>query len=108
MNLRTFLAASAAIGLAMAGNAAAETPKCKLVRIAEWPVRVDHYRPVVDGAINGQKIGILIDTGAAMSLVGRSAATRLGLTRYETGDRVFGVGGETGLGRSKTSQGQRA
>jgi predicted aspartyl protease len=96
MNLRTFLAASAAIGLAIAGNAAAQTPKCKLVRIAEWPVRVDHYRPVVDGAINGQKIGILLDTGAAQSFMRRSATTRLGLTRYEAaGIRVFGIGGET-------------
>lgn len=95
MTVCTFLAASAAIGLAIAANAAAEAPQCKLVRIEEWPVRVDHYRPVVDGAINGQKIGILLGTGAARSLMRRSATTRLGLTRYETGDRVFGVGGET-------------
>ena len=92
-----FLAASAAIGLALAGNAAAaETSKCKLARIAEWPVRAEYHRPVVDGEINGRKIGILLDTGAQMSIVRRSATTRLGLTRYEAeGYRAFGVGGET-------------
>jgi predicted aspartyl protease len=91
-----FAAAAAAIGLALAGNATAETRKCQVARIAEWPVRAEYHRPVFDGAINGQKIGILIDTGAAMSLVGRSAATRLGLTRYEApGYRAFGIGGET-------------
>jgi predicted aspartyl protease len=93
---RTFLAAAAAIGLAMASNAGAQTQKCKLARIAEWPVRTEHYRPVVDGEINGKKIGILLDTGAQMSLVRRSATTKLGLTRSEaTGYRTFGIGGET-------------
>jgi predicted aspartyl protease len=92
---RTLIAAAAAIGLAMASNAAAQSQKCKLAQIAEWPLRADHYRPVVEGEINGQKIGILLDTGAAQSLIRRSATTRLGLIRYEAkGYRVFGVGGE--------------
>jgi predicted aspartyl protease len=97
MKTHSFLAASAAIGLAMAGNAAAaETPKCKLARIAEWPVRTEYYRPIVDGEINGKKIGILLDTGAQMSLVQRSATTKLGLTRSDaTGYRASGIGGET-------------
>ena len=90
-----FAAAAAAIGLALAG-AAAEAGKCKVARIAEWSLRAGYYRPVFDGAINGQKIGILIDTGADMSLVRRSAATRLGLTRYQApGRSVIGIGGES-------------
>jgi predicted aspartyl protease len=90
-----FAAAAAAIGLAAGGSAAAES-KCKVTRIAEWPLRVEHYRPVLDGAINGQKVGILLDTGAAMSLVLRSAAVKIGLTRYQApGYRAFGIGGET-------------
>jgi clan AA aspartic protease (TIGR02281 family) len=90
------LAASAAIGLALAGNAAAETPKCKLARIAEWPVRAEYYRPVVDGEINGRKIGILLDTGAQMTLVRRSATTKLGLIRYKAeGYRASGIEGES-------------
>ena len=96
MNRRAFLAAAAAIGLAMASSTAAQTQKCKLALVAEWPLRAEQYRPVVDGEINGRKIGILLDTGAQMSLVRRSATTKLGLTRYEVeGYRAFGVGGET-------------
>lgn len=100
MKVCAFLAASAAIAFAAAGNATAQTStsKCQLVRIVEWPVRAGYHRPVVDGEINGQKIGILIDTGAERSLMRRSATTRLGLTRYEVeGARAFGVGGETRL-----------
>jgi clan AA aspartic protease (TIGR02281 family) len=95
MKACSFIAA-AAIGLAMADSAAAQANKCQVVRIAEWPVRAQYYRPVVDGTINGQKIGILLDTGATQSLVRRSATTRLGLTRYDAeGYRVFGSAGET-------------
>jgi len=90
-----FAIAAAAVGLALAGAAAAEAGKCKVGRIAEWPLRAKSYTPVFDGAINGQKIGILVDTGADISLVHRSAAARLGLTRYQTGGRFFGIGGET-------------
>ncbi|TMH47333.1 MAG: hypothetical protein E6H59_03805, partial [Betaproteobacteria bacterium] len=63
-----FAIAAAAVGLALAGAAAAEAARCKVTRIAEWPLRAEHYRPVFDGAINGQTIAILVDTGAAMSL----------------------------------------
>jgi predicted aspartyl protease len=59
--------------------AAAEAPKCKLVRVAEWLLRNEYYRPVVDGAINGQKIRILLDTAAASSVIRRAAARRLEL-----------------------------
>ena len=87
-------AVAAAIGPALAGGAAAES-KCKMGRIAEWPLRAEYYRPVFDGAINGQKIGILIDTGAAMNLVRRSHTARLGLTRRQAlGRRVIGISGE--------------
>ena len=69
---------------------------CKLVRIAEWEVKPQGNRLIVDGEINGQKIGILIDSGAGTSFVLRAAADRLGLVRQEApGYRAFGVGGET-------------
>jgi predicted aspartyl protease len=91
---RCFLsAAAAAIGLALADGAAAEG-KCKMGRIAEWPLRAAGRVPVTDGEINGQKIGILLDTGAELNLILRSAARTLGLTRQGAG-RVFGVGGES-------------
>jgi len=67
-----------------------------LQRFAEWPVRLEYNKLIVDGTINGQKIGIVLDTGAERSFILRSAAARLGLTRRRAkGLRLFGVGGET-------------
>jgi len=94
---RTFLAAAAAIGLAMACNAAAQAQKCKFALIAEWPLRAEQYRPVIDGAINGQKIGILLDTGAGQSSIRPSGISRLGLTRFRVEDALVpGVGIDPG------------
>ncbi|TMH06743.1 MAG: hypothetical protein E6H67_05495 [Betaproteobacteria bacterium] len=68
----------------------------RMVQIADLPVRLERNRLIVDGAINGQKIGIMLDTGAELSLIPRSAAVRLGLSRQEVrGYRMVGVGGET-------------
>ena len=87
--LCTLLAASPA------AQAAAET-KCKLEPIAEWLLRPNQYRPVVDGAINGQKIGILLDTGSGVSVLRRSAAAKLGVTPTPSGGpQFFGIGGGT-------------
>ncbi|MBV9190852.1 MAG: retroviral-like aspartic protease family protein [Betaproteobacteria bacterium] len=57
---------------------------CKLVKIVEWEVKPQGGRLVVDGAINGHKEDILLDTGAATSFVTRDAADRLGLPRNES------------------------
>jgi predicted aspartyl protease len=92
-------AAFVTVALALSGRAAAAAPaKCTLIRIAEWPVREGSGQPVVDGAINGQKVGILLDTGSARTIVLRSAAVRLGLVRYDTrSSRIVGIGGETAV-----------
>lgn len=80
-------------GLATAAHAASS---CKLIRIAEWRVNGQSGRLIVDGAINGQKVGVLLDTGARYSFIHRAAADRLGLVRQEArGYRAAGVGGET-------------
>jgi predicted aspartyl protease len=69
---------------------------CKLNKIAEFPVRLDRSRLIIDGAINDHKIGIQLDTGAERSTILRAAADRLGLTRQPVrGTRMFGIGGET-------------
>ena len=89
------LIASAAIAAASA-VAAAESGKCKLVLLEEWKLRADQWQPVVDGAINGQKVGILLDSGAAVSIVTRSATTRLGLHLFPIqGGQLYGLGGES-------------
>jgi len=91
------LARAAVIALALLSCASAHAASnCKLVMIAEWQVKPRTGRLFVEGAINGQKVDILLDTGATYSFVVRAAAIRLGLTRYEApGYRSFGIGGET-------------
>jgi predicted aspartyl protease len=92
----SLLATCLVAGLGMAGSAAAADAKCKFVRIVDWPVRIVRNHIVVDGAINGQKIGIILDTGATRSLILRSAAVRLDLPKREApGYRMYGVGGQT-------------
>jgi clan AA aspartic protease (TIGR02281 family) len=89
MKARLLLALLAlAPGLALAA--------CKLARITEWTVQSQTGRLIVEGALNGQPIGVLLDTGAQSSMMTRSAADRLGLTRHEArGYRAYGIGGET-------------
>jgi predicted aspartyl protease len=88
----------AAIGAALASGTVAGAPNCKLIKVADWPVRVERNHLIVDGAINGQRIGAILDTGATRTLIFRAAAERLGLPRQETRRyRMFGVGGETNV-----------
>ena len=93
---RTLLALAAALGLAAAGMAAAAESSCRMVQIADLPVRLVKNKLIVDGAINGRKMGVVLDTGAAMTMMLRAATDRLGLERHEArGYRIFGIGGET-------------
>jgi predicted aspartyl protease len=79
--------------LGIAPSAAAG--ECRLAKIAEWPVRIERNKIIVDGAINGQRIGVMLDTGAERSLILGSAVARLGLTMQRTGGRIIGIGGES-------------
>jgi predicted aspartyl protease len=74
------------------GIASAATSECKLVRIAEWPVQVTSNALIIDGAIDGQQVGVMLDTGAGSTLILRSAAARLGLRRTALSNyRQFGI-----------------
>jgi clan AA aspartic protease (TIGR02281 family) len=82
--------------LVLAVSTAHAASNCKLMKIAEWQVKPQTGRLFVEGEINGQKVDILLDTGAVNSFVVRAAADRLGLTRHEAlGYRSYGIGGET-------------
>jgi predicted aspartyl protease len=89
----------AAWALALAGaSGTALAAKCTLVKVAEWPVRSTKGSPIVDGAINGQKVGVLLDTGSTTTLIMRAAAERLALVRSPArGVRMLGIGGETAV-----------
>jgi len=103
------LLAICVMALAACGAASAA---CQLATIAEWKLRPDHYMPVVDGAINGQKIGILLDTGAFATGISRTAAAKLGLPPAPVtsehgridGLRSFGVEGERRSGAALISE----
>ena len=90
-----FLAVSSIVALIMSGIAAAADSNCKLVRIEEWPVRLVNNRLLIDGAINDEKIEILLNTGAMRTLIFRTAAKRLRLETRPARGLMFGVGGET-------------
>jgi Aspartyl protease len=84
------------IALAVCAVPLRAVSECKLARIAQWTVQPQSGSLVVEGVINGQKLGVLLDTGARSSYLLRGAANRLGITRYDaTGWRAYGLGGET-------------
>src|SRR4029453_18534936 len=94
---RPLLAATFGIGLAVVcGVAAAQTSKCKLGRLAEWPLRPDRNHLVVDGAINGKPVAIILDTGASRTLILGASAERLGLPRPELKNLTVDGGGGPG------------
>ncbi|MEP7328234.1 MAG: retroviral-like aspartic protease family protein [Betaproteobacteria bacterium] len=94
--MRLLLALGITVGLLNSIGASAQAGKCKFVLIVDWQVRMVRNQIVVDGAISGQKIGIVLDTGAQSSLILRSSAARLGLSTKEVrGRRMIGVGGES-------------
>jgi len=74
----------AVLALLVSGQVLAASD-CKLIRIEEWPVRMERNLPVIDGEINGNKVGILIDTGSERSFVTRSAVNRMTLNRASVG-----------------------
>lgn len=83
------------IALAFCASAdAIAASNCQLAQIADWPARLVAGHPVVDGSVNGKKVGVALDTGGVSSIT-RPAADRLGLTRRTArGYRIYGVGGE--------------
>jgi predicted aspartyl protease len=81
--------------LALFSSTAAVANTCKLAKIADLPVKLENNHVYVEGSINGRTMDIMLDTGAMRSLMPRSAATRLGLSRQQTSAKTFGVGGST-------------
>jgi lipoprotein NlpI/predicted aspartyl protease len=92
---KAFRAFAALLSLFALSSLAADPPKCKLVRIAEWPVRLQRGLPVAEGSINGKKVGVLLDTGASTSLITKAAAEKFDLAMRPTGDFMVGIGGQS-------------
>jgi predicted aspartyl protease len=95
--MRLLLSLTVAVALGASPDAVAQS-RCKFVRMAEWPVRLVGGHIVTDGAINGKKVAIILDTGAQRTIMLRSAAVRLDLPRHELrGSPMYGMRGELRL-----------
>lgn len=70
---------------------------CKLVAI-ELPITMSNNRPLIPSSVNGQPVKMLLDTGAAQSIIFRSAAAALKLSVHLTGRSGYGVDGSEALG----------
>jgi hypothetical protein len=87
----------ALLAAAMAGPAAAE---CTLVRIGEFPVRMQGTIALLPAKIRGEKVEFVVGTGANMTQIDRGIVQRLGLPRDDkSGLRIYGAGREQKLER---------
>ncbi|TWB54408.1 aspartyl protease family protein [Nitrospirillum viridazoti] len=90
--------------LALAAPAALADPAdCKLAKVAELPLRLEHNQALVETTINGQPVRALLDTGADLTTISKSGAERLGL-ELTGNDRVHGIGGEVRMGMVMVSK----
>jgi tetratricopeptide (TPR) repeat protein len=78
---------------------------CKLLEIAEFHADISSGTPILTGAINGQPIKILIDSGSEASMVMRRSADRLGLVQTKlVGQHMYGLGGNTDVSATMIKQ----
>jgi len=86
----------AAIFLVSVGSVG--TPKqadaaCQLLQIGELPVAMLSNSPVIPASINGHAVQLLADTGAAKSMIWRSAAQEFHLEIFQSNGTFYGAGG---------------
>ena len=90
--------ATAVLVLAMVSSMAAARSNCRLEQIDEWPVRQVQNHLIVDGTVNGQRVDVMLGTGAQQTVMLRSAAERLHLHRkWTNGFPMLGIGGQSRL-----------
>jgi hypothetical protein len=98
ISMKAWASRAAAIALALAITSSEAAPLCRLATIDEWPVRLVQNRLIVDGLIDGQKVAIMLGTGAQASIILHSARERLKLpTQWARGPALYGVRGESRL-----------
>ena len=78
MSRKGIVAALSALAALIAPAAA--RADCKLVEIGDFHLDPSSPVPIVDGAINGEPVKILLDTGVSDSVVLRTAAVQLGVS----------------------------
>lgn len=94
--LGVLLGTLAAVAMPVEVVRAAPPATCRLVQMAELDADVTGNQLHVAGEINGQPARILIDSGAAASMIWRPSAKRYGLHLRDASQvRFVGVGGES-------------
>lgn len=74
-------------------GACAQGPSCSLERLSELPVRMVGNVPVLQAGINGQDASMVLDTGANITVLNRTAARRLGIEAGAGQVSMTGAGG---------------
>jgi predicted aspartyl protease len=88
-----WVSAVAAGALAVCSETIYAATACQLLLVAELPVTMADYAPLIPASIDGHTVQMLADTGAARSLIWRSAAKELGLEIRQGGVTFYGAGG---------------
>jgi len=83
-----------ALSIAAAGPAPARD-KCQISKVAELPIVMDGLRPTIAVQFNGKPANLVLDSGAAFSMISGATAAQYGLRLGPTpfGFRLQGVGG---------------
>ncbi len=70
-------------------------PVCRVEKLADLPLLAGRRIPAVEASLDGEKVALFIDTGAALSIITRSAADRFGLSGGAGGASMMlrGIGG---------------
>jgi predicted aspartyl protease len=88
--VRALLAAVVFVSVAAPQRADAA---CKLLQVGELPVTMRGNSPLIPASINGHAVQMLADTGAASSMIWRSAARELNLDIVQPNTIFYGAGG---------------
>jgi len=92
---RSAIVCSAALCTWVGGSIDAAAASCRFVKFATLPVSVKSASPTIEGNVNGQAMTVLIDSGAAETMLTRGVAERAGLALGHTNAASYGVGGES-------------
>jgi predicted aspartyl protease len=95
---RRCLDLAAAALLAAIGPGARGEAACQLLQVGELQVTMHGNTPLIPASIDGHAVEMLVDTGAATSMIWRSKAQELGLHITSSNTKFYGVGGSDTAG----------
>jgi predicted aspartyl protease len=88
----------AAVLLGSLGMTQPTEAACQLLQIGELPVAMTANSPMIPASMNGRAVQLLADTGAARSVIWRSAAQELKLKTSQSAQIFYDAGGSDTAG----------